>query len=72
MPRRSRRRSATSFPADFATPHRPLGIERAAADQMEKEVLLLVYKQSRWSAWAAIAAGLAALFAIADGLLPGT
>jgi hypothetical protein len=37
-----------------------------------KEVLLLVYKQSRWSAWAAIAAGLAALFAIADGLLPGT
>jgi hypothetical protein len=37
-----------------------------------KELLLLVYKQSRWSAWAAIAAGLAVLFAIADGLLPGT
>ncbi len=37
-----------------------------------KAVLLLIYKQSRWSAWAAIAAGLAALFAIADGLLPGT
>jgi hypothetical protein len=37
-----------------------------------KPLLLLVYKQSRWSAWAAIAAGLAALFAIADGLLPGT
>jgi hypothetical protein len=28
--------------------------------------------QSWWSAWAAIAAGLAALFAIADGSLPGT
>jgi hypothetical protein len=37
-----------------------------------KALLLLFYKQSRWSAWAAIAAGLAALFAIADGLLPGT
>jgi hypothetical protein len=37
-----------------------------------KTVLLLVYKQSRWSAWASIAAGLAALFAIADGLLPKT
>lgn len=37
-----------------------------------KVLLLLVYKQSRWSAWAAIAAGLAALSAIADGLLPGT
>jgi hypothetical protein len=36
-----------------------------------KPLLLLVYKQSRWSAWA-VAAGLAALFAIADGLLPGT
>jgi hypothetical protein len=32
-----------------------------------KEILLLVYKQSQWSAWAAIAAGLAAIFAIADG-----
>ncbi len=37
-----------------------------------RALLLLVYKQSRWSAWAAIAAGLAALLAIADGLLPGT
>jgi hypothetical protein len=46
------------------------GLESGFDDQ--KEVLLLVYKQSRWSAWAAIAAGLAALFAIADGLLPGT
>jgi hypothetical protein len=37
-----------------------------------KAILIMVYKQSRWSAWAAIAAGLAAVFAIADGLLPGT
>ena len=37
-----------------------------------KALLQLVYEQSRWSAWAAIAAGLAALLAIADGLLPGT
>jgi hypothetical protein len=35
-------------------------------------LLRLVYEQSQWSAWAAIAAGLAALFAIADGLVPGT
>jgi hypothetical protein len=35
-------------------------------------LLQLVYEQSRWSAWAAIAAGLAALFALADGLVPGT
>jgi hypothetical protein len=34
--------------------------------------MLMVYEQSRWSAWAAIAAGLAALFALGDGLLPGT
>ena len=34
--------------------------------------LRLVYEQSRWSAWAAIAAGLAALLALADGLVPGT
>jgi hypothetical protein len=32
-----------------------------------RELLLLIYKQSQWSAWAAIAAGLAAIFAIADG-----
>jgi hypothetical protein len=37
-----------------------------------KAVLFMIYKQSRWSAWAAVAAGLAAVFAIADGLLPGT
>ena len=37
-----------------------------------KALLVMIYKQSRWSAWAAIAAGLAAVFAIADGLLPGT
>jgi hypothetical protein len=37
-----------------------------------KALMLLVYEQSRWSAWAAIAAGLAALCALADGLLPGT
>ena len=32
-------------------------------------LLRLVYEQSQWSAWAAIAAGLAAIFAIADGLI---
>jgi hypothetical protein len=37
-----------------------------------RAVLIMVYRQSRWSAWAAIAAGLAAVFAIADGLAPGT
>ena len=31
-------------------------------------LLRLVYEQSQWSAWAAIAPGLAAIFAIADGL----
>jgi hypothetical protein len=31
-------------------------------------LLRLVYEQSQWSAWAAIAAGLAAIFAIAGGL----
>ena len=36
-----------------------------------RALMLMVYEQSRWSAWAAIAAGLA-LFALADGLLPGT
>jgi hypothetical protein len=30
-------------------------------------LLRMVYEQSRWSAWAAIAAGLAAIFAIAEG-----
>ena len=33
-------------------------------------ILIMVYMQSRWRA--AVAAGLAAVFAIADGLLPGT
>jgi hypothetical protein len=46
------------------------GLESGFQDP--KTLLLMVYKQSRWSAWAAVAAGLAALFAIADGLLPGT
>jgi len=32
-------------------------------------LLRLVYEQSQWSAWAAIAAGLAAIFAITDGLV---
>ena len=32
-------------------------------------LLRLIYEQSQWSAWAAIAAGLAAIFAIADGLV---
>ena len=48
------------------------GIRRGLESGLDdpKAVLLLIYQQSRWSAWAAIAAGLAALFAIADGLLP--
>ena len=47
-----------------------LGLQTGLDDP--KAILIMVYKQSRWSAWAAIAAGLAAVFAIADGLLPGT
>lgn len=43
----------------------------ARADD-SRALLQLVYEQSRWSAWAAIAAGLAALCALADGLVPGT
>jgi hypothetical protein len=46
------------------------GLESGLDDP--RAVLVMVYKQSRWSAWAAIAAGLAAVFAIADGALPGT
>jgi hypothetical protein len=46
------------------------GLESGLDDP--KAVLIMVYRQSRWSAWAAIAAGMAAVFAIADGLLPGT
>jgi hypothetical protein len=34
-----------------------------------KALLRLIYQQSQRSAWAAIAAGLAALFALADGLV---
>ena len=44
---------------------------RSGADDPQA-LLQLVYAQSHWSAWAAIAAGLAALFALADGLVPGT
>jgi hypothetical protein len=47
-----------------------LGLGGAIDDP--RALMLMVYEQSRWSAWAAIAAGLAALFAFADGLLPGT
>jgi hypothetical protein len=34
-----------------------------------KALLRLVYQQSQRSAWAAVAAGLAALFALADGFV---
>jgi hypothetical protein len=47
-----------------------LGLGGAIDDP--RALMLMVYEQSRWSAWAAIAAGLAALFALGDGLLPGT
>jgi len=33
-----------------------------------RALLRMVYEQSQWSAWAAIAAGLAAVFAIVEGL----
>jgi len=46
-----------------------LGLDSGLDDP--KALLVMVYKQSQWSAWAAVAAGLAAVFAIADGLLPG-
>jgi uncharacterized membrane protein len=36
----------------------------------DPKALLLVYEQSQWNAWAAVAPGFAALFAILDGLLP--
>jgi hypothetical protein len=53
---------------------RPDGISRGLRGGFDdpNALLTMIYKQSRWSAWAAIAAGLAAIFAIADGLLPGT
>jgi hypothetical protein len=34
-----------------------------------RALLRLIYEQSQWSAWAAIAAGLAAAFAFADGFV---
>ena len=36
-----------------------------------KALLLMIYKQSRWNAGAAIAAGIAALLAIISGLFSG-
>jgi hypothetical protein len=33
-----------------------------------RSLLRLVYEQSKWNAWAALAAGIAAIFAIAEGL----
>jgi hypothetical protein len=44
-------------------------VQRGLASGIDdpRQVLLLVYQQSRWSAWAAVAAGSAALFALADG-----
>jgi hypothetical protein len=43
------------------------GLESGLDDP--RSLLRLVYKQSQWNAWAAIAAGLAAIFAITDGLV---
>jgi hypothetical protein len=37
-----------------------------------RALLLMIYKQSRWNAGAAIAAGIAALLAIIVGLIPGS
>ena len=34
-----------------------------------RALLHMVYHQSQWSAWAAVAAGMAALFALADGFV---
>ena len=42
------------------------GLESGLDDP--RALLRLVYEQSEWNAWAALAAGLAAIFAIADGL----
>ena len=41
------------------------GLENGLEDP--RSLLVLVYEQSRWNAWAALAAGFAAIFAIADG-----
>jgi hypothetical protein len=42
------------------------GLESGLDDP--RSLLLLVYEQSQWNAWAALSAGLAAIFAIFDGL----
>ena len=34
-----------------------------------RALLHMIYHQSQWSAWAAVAAGMAALFALADGFV---
>jgi hypothetical protein len=41
------------------------GLESGLDDP--RSLLRLVYQQSQWNAWAALAAGVAAIFAIADG-----
>ena len=46
------------------------GLESGIDDP--KAMLVLIYQQSRWSAWAAIAAGVAALLAMVDGLFPAS
>jgi hypothetical protein len=43
------------------------GLESGLDDP--RSLLRLVYEQSQWNAWAAIAAGLAAIFAITDGFV---
>ena len=50
--------------------HRPGRAKRGLETRLDDPRLLLrlLYEQSQWSAWAAMAAGLAAIFAIADGL----
>jgi hypothetical protein len=46
------------------------GLGIGAADP--KALMALIYRQSIWSAWAAMASGFAALFAMLDGILPIT
>lgn len=43
------------------------GLETGLDDP--RSLLRLVYEQSQWSAWAALAAGFAAICAIADGFV---
>lgn len=45
-------------------------VKRGLGSPNDSKPLLLVYEQSQWNAWAAVAPGFAALFAILDGLLP--